>query len=757
MNRLMNAHYLPNDAKAIRAGAVNVRFKWIHANAEDTEWLYFDSDGFICALGRAGRIPRLPKLADNEYRVNRSGDPGMDWSDSWPLTAFQGNLLFEGIWNSAFDPAVFLLTDKERKNKVEESFNFGELSASIKVGGLYRWRLDEKVPLPWQLRGNIMSQALRSFRDDHLLPLKWNVEAARRRLYGETMTLLHRQENLHQFAVMYDRYGAGTPALTRDSLFGNTSDEQLRGYVSLVSAKIPLIDNLTYLAEETAHSVRYYAERQPGIDAVPGTSEQKINQGSISGTEHSGSDIHPDVLDEMVRSWRNLVGAVSENVTALERSFESAWRDAMHHETEQVRIEEEALGELQREASQETEGRWLDTLLFVVTFAVTAAALVDAITHGGSGGESTGSVVKKIAGHHNPYIVPLLVIGVTSLIIYLAAGLTRKLARGFVPRYEQVTRLDEQIVPEDQRPVSSSGDGSATSTAKPMPHFSLSWPPDVTFAPVSLSSRHPWKLCIGKIAENALDPLGIKTSPSIGFAVLPRAEFQRARLDAASEADSIVRLHFEFTFLMSRLWKHRIPLLSKIRFRLIPLPVFYYATGLFYRAVISASRTFPIRRADVQCVIELHRHWPDPGARALLFVREVRVMVVSRKRMSLSENAVLLHFVDSVILQQMMPHYLAERKAKTERRGVAGLTAKDAQESFRDRPLRLSLLSDRIFAFDVGEEINFAIDPSDPRPDMPPPELAAELNEPSAESGDGVDAKDTGGAGADGGERTVAR
>ncbi len=712
MDRLKRAW--EDDEKAFRAPSVNLRFKWYPVAEGDTEWCYFDSDGFICAISSNGGDPRLPQLADDDYRVNRSGEPGKNWSDDWLLTAFQANLLFEGIWNSAFDPAVFLLTNKKRKNDVETAFTFGELSESVIVDGEFQWSIDTQNPLPWQLRANIMAQAIRSFRDDHLLPLKWNIEAARRRLYGETMTLLHRQENLHQFAVIYSRHGGGDTILTRDSLFINTSDEQLRGYVSLISAKMPLIENLTYLAEDTVHNIRYAADASEP-EATNETDQDRAVAAKPVQTNSPMRDVRPNVLAEIVHSWHKLVDAVGENVVALERSFEAVWRDSMYQETEQVRIEEEALGELQREASQESEGRWLDTLLFVITFGVTAAALVDAVTHGGES-QGSGSGIQKIVSHHNPYIVPLIIVAGISLVIYLVAAVSRKLAHGFVPRYEQVTRLDEQIWLQSRNQLPNNGDGARRPSSAQAPHIDFEWDPEIVTEPMSLHRRRPWRLGVGRLAENALQPLGISNSPDIGFAILPHAEFQRARLDTPSEADSILRLHAEFTFLMSRVRKHRIPVLGRMRFRLMPLVVFYYLTGWFYRLVVSASQTFPIRRADIQCVVELHRHWPDPGARAMLFVREIRVIVVSRKHMSLSENAALLHFVDSVVLQHLLPDYQRERQAQARTAQASGRKqsqplARDGQESFRDRPLRLSLLSDRIFAFDQGEEITFVVDP----------------------------------------------
>jgi hypothetical protein len=420
----------------------NLHYVWWDPQTAGTQWCYMDSDGFIFAMGTE---PRFPELAAPAFFVARTSENDlMLWHDHWILTAVQANLLFEGVWNSSFNPAVFLLSRRTDIDRIEKAFNWQVLIESMWIGPRELTAPPDLAnAMPTDLRSTVLAESVRRFRNDHLLPLKWNVEAARRRLFSETMTILHRQESLHQFsagrAVSQD-----APAVSRDDLFANASDMKLRGYVSLVSAKLPLIDNITYLMAEAFQNLSESGER---VDDDP-----KVR-----------------TTRQIVESWSSLVGVLHENVLALEKSFENMWQNRMFHEIEQVRIEEESLGEQQREASQEREGKWFDTFLLVATLAATAGVLIDTVgksetpaaentgSNGLPGGESmaTSQPSATIASsgvpeppptvdvtHSPPYVTIVASIIVVALGLYLGAVLFRRWIHGFVPKYEQVTRLD---------------------------------------------------------------------------------------------------------------------------------------------------------------------------------------------------------------------------------------------------------------------------------------------------------------------------
>jgi hypothetical protein len=201
------------------------------------------------------------------------------------------------------------------------------------------------------------------------------------------------------------------------------------------------------------------------------------------------------------------------------------------------------------------------------------------------------------------------------------------------------------------------------------------------------------------VGSGGLPALGIHDD-DLRFAVYPRAELKRVRLDSQSDADSYVRLHLEFSFLLSRSRPRR----AGVHVRAMPLNAFYAVTAWFYWLVMKFTRTFPIRRADVQCAVELHKHWPDPKMEAMVFIREVRVIIVSRDHVTLDQSVAMINYVDAAVLQRLLPAYRAELDGTLEQ-------APRTPKRKRDRPIRVSLLADRIFA--VGEEdIHIESDPS---------------------------------------------
>ena len=662
----------------------NLRFAWWPVgDGSGTSSYYLDSDGFIVAVGTD---PHLPFLADPSFSVARTGDQPEPWLAEWPLTSFQANLLFEGVWNSSFDPAVFLLTDRLRAGKIESSFTFGKLLASIEADGVYADPITPEKPHRAAILGEVLERTVRSLRNDHLLPLKWNVEAARRRLFSETMTLLHRQENLHQFTVgRSDLPNATESDQSRDQLFVNTSDLQLRGYVSLVSAKLPLIDNMRYLMEDALQSLG----RDPDLEHAP---DQKARL---------------EITREIVDSWVKLAVALSDNVAALEKSFETVWQASMFHEIEQVRVEEESLSELQREASQEREGKWFDTFLLAVTLGATVAVLVDAVNKGGEGASppvevttpvgSPGPDIITSAGgspthgltHFGDYVGLLgVVIGVCAL-LYVVSLVVRRRVHGFIPRYEQVTRLDERFK-DNKVPLSVPLDGERDAAELEYPKLVTTW----NTAAIELPGCHVkpvsrrWARI--RMYREAFAAVGIDVADDIAFGALHRCEVQRARVDTPSDADTFLRLHLKFTFLLSSVRTGFWRFLPGNRIE----PPIAGLHGLVNRALARLTNTLPLRRAELQLAIEFHKHWPDATAPALLVLRETRAVAVSRKALSLTESVALLHFVDILLMSQILPDYPPQ-------------PGRTNQEVRRDRPVQLSLLADRAMAYDKPDGIRF--------------------------------------------------
>src|SRR5262245_66602499 len=76
-----------------------------------------------------------------------------------------------------------------------------------------------------------------------LQKLKWSVESVRRSLLDQMMGVLHRQARLVQVdlgAVEYER----SPELAVDA-----TESQMRGYVLLVSTKLPLVSTVGHVSK----------------------------------------------------------------------------------------------------------------------------------------------------------------------------------------------------------------------------------------------------------------------------------------------------------------------------------------------------------------------------------------------------------------------------------------------------------------------------------------------------------------------------
>ncbi len=617
----------------ICCGSRNMFYAWFKYSGQQ---VYADSDGFVVSIGDN---PRIPDLAPPEYWVPRSKlYGGLDANTlmsrasadatlvpaPWLLTNFQANLLLEGVWNSALDPRVFLLSDANEAQELEKEFTIAKLLSEITIefeytGNLHRHDVDSKKPLDVVIRRDIFLQAVRSMRNDHLLPLKWDIEATRRHLFSETMTMLHRPESLNQYSPIAQN--------RRDELFTRSSDEQLRGYVMLVSAKLPLVDNLTFLLE----------------DCWDGLAVDSLAEGEAEGPIRTVSDV--------VGSWKGTEQALHKNVEALERSFSNIWQDRLLHETEQVRVEEEALGELQREQARDKSARWVDTLIFVITLAVAFAALYFSI--GGA----------EVVKHHQNTVweIAILIVVTASVLFGFGPRIFGRIMGEFGPRFEQVTRLDEPLK------INRNGDPGVGHDWMDLPiealhraHTHLNgYPVDVLGRrKFSTKRMHEWlglKCSFISDSEKHVKgayPVGVHVSEKV----------PRMRVDSPSTTDTYVRMHTELKLMLPRMrWRIMACLLNKPYRSVIKHP-----TGWKNRFMGTHSATFPKRCVTANCAVELHKHSPDPIGPYLYFLREMRLIVSSRAELTRNETLLITHLVDAILVEPWVEPYEKndERRSK---------------------------------------------------------------------------------------------
>lgn len=155
---------------------------------------------------------------------------------------------------------------------------------------------------------------------ESLQKLKWSVESVRRSLLDEMMGVLHRQSRLIQLDL-----GASPRERTPELAIGAT-ESQLRGYVMLISAKLPLVVNVHELARLTS-----------------------VHIGQLIGDTDTDQERRAvDDLAVLLENWHALLMALERNVDSLESAIEQAWMEKLLYEQEQSRSNQEAMGEIER-------------------------------------------------------------------------------------------------------------------------------------------------------------------------------------------------------------------------------------------------------------------------------------------------------------------------------------------------------------------------------------------------------------------------
>lgn len=171
-------------------------------------------------------------------------------------------------------------------------------------------------------RAHILDQFLIRTEDITLKRLKKRVERCRRALLEGLIEVTHRRDPLIQVEPPPD----DGPI---DFIEEDVTEAQLRGYVMLVSAKMPLISNVLFHLED----LRYAPD--PGAKRSGSSSADDIEKDSsaVYGPFHS---------------WRTLLQALEHDVESLIEAIAQARTDRMLYEQEQIHAEQETLAEITR-------------------------------------------------------------------------------------------------------------------------------------------------------------------------------------------------------------------------------------------------------------------------------------------------------------------------------------------------------------------------------------------------------------------------
>jgi hypothetical protein len=356
------------------------------------------------------------------------------------LTFFQLNILVEGLFNQSLSPAVFFEHNdflaafmEQTRRDLPGALSLIENMRQV-IGLLAVKDVDASQP-----DGQVV--VLRRFLDvtsrEVLQRLKWSVESVRRSLLDESVTMLHRQTDLVQLdmsALDQER----TPELAVGA-----SESQLRGYVMLVAAKLPIVRNVYEFAvlakdhlDALAHGRATTAVTSraavgvgptPALDPVrtaPPTVPTQPTSSTVlhasPGPDGAGSSLARDVrrLAIQLDHWQALLRGLRNNVRGLENAIEHAWRENLLYEQQQVRREQEAVAEIERSrAGRPVAERASRNVYNFLMLVLTAAAVLLTI--------KTGNIL-DIGDPDTewwPTILSLWPIAVVAVIFYLVVPL----------------------------------------------------------------------------------------------------------------------------------------------------------------------------------------------------------------------------------------------------------------------------------------------------------------------------------------------
>ncbi len=333
------------------------------------------------------------------------------------LTFFQLNTLVEGLFNESLSPAVFFEQNEFLQQYLASGLP-GSLTMIEDLSQVFKLIAVENIDAA-SPAGLII--ALRRFLDvtarEVLQKLKWSVESVRRALLDESVGMLHRQSKLIQLNI-----GALVDEQAPEQAEG-ASESQLRGYVMLAAAKLPLVGNVYEIATLAKDHLR----------DVAGLAGPRPAHGRPVGDDLAGTAIAAELPDAVrkleiqLNHWLMLLRGLRTNVTGLESAIEHSWRESLLYEQQQVRREQEGMAEIERSRAgrptSERAGKNVYNFLMLV-FAAAAVLLT----------VKTGNILdisKPGRGWAATAVAlwPIALVAVTFYLIVPLAGTVRRIYR----------------------------------------------------------------------------------------------------------------------------------------------------------------------------------------------------------------------------------------------------------------------------------------------------------------------------------------
>jgi hypothetical protein len=281
------------------------------------------------------------------------------------LAFFQLNTILEGLYNYSLDPIVFFTPSSDVQTEVSakrSEYNVGRFIASIReevhgitatsirqltdphrlVSGrprdeaLIEIRELTELALSPESQSELLRKFIRSTANVVLQNLNLTVEWCRRALLHNMLGVTHRHQPLIQIDL---------PDTTDHQVISNVSEAQLRGYIMLAGAKLPLISGVRYYLEAVTERL------EDDLNAEVAQLEEDLKENNHEREQtrqklYQAQEAHQDTK-RLIHGWVSLLDKLEYNISRLEQAIEQASADKMVFEEEQIRAEQEMLGELE--------------------------------------------------------------------------------------------------------------------------------------------------------------------------------------------------------------------------------------------------------------------------------------------------------------------------------------------------------------------------------------------------------------------------
>ena len=428
------------------------------------------------------------------------------------LNFFQLNLILEGLHNFMFDEHVYFYqgdnTAEESRIIAEDRYSLGQFARHItavvsfdnatndsktrlcdNLGHLVSIHSQEgdaikaieavvEDCLNEQTQRDLLRRFLRATAAESLQQLKWKLERCRRSLLQDMINVLHLQRDLEQ-VVSPDKHTSWFPPNANDveqshlpfnqAPMNQATEDQLRGYVMLVSAKLPLIRNIQRYAMQVLDAM---VHRRRTRDF-----KRDLSVSSEELSEPKARELAIGEIQPYINSWSGLYDAIVDNVRGLENAVNQARSERLYEEEHRIRAEQEAVAEIERirhytgGSAGSEDGSTLSlsenvlALLSLIVTLMTAQNIID--------GERISAELQALIGHPSLSIIAFAIVvamfvAVVGILAYLflfypfvhgvfavakrAANFFWKMEKKYY--YEFDVRCDKQIDEDEARHIS---------------------------------------------------------------------------------------------------------------------------------------------------------------------------------------------------------------------------------------------------------------------------------------------------------------